>query len=49
MRWADGVTVAEEVLKGRSVSQNGGNALSISTAIREAVASTRCFADSFQF
>ena len=49
MRWADGVTVAEEVLKGRSVSQNGGNALSISTAIREAVASARCFADSFQF
>ena len=44
MLLADGVTIAEEVLKGCSVLPNGGNMLSISSAAcREAIASARCF------
>ena len=48
MRWADGVTVAEEVSKSRSVSHTGCHALFIGTISRDAIASARCFADSFQ-
>ena len=47
VRWADGLIFAEEIITGRSMSQDGSNALSIGTAMREAMIAARNFVEQF--
>ena len=48
MRWSDGVLLAQQVLDGRTHNEHGTHALSIGTAIFEAMTSARAFVESFR-
>ena len=45
VRWADGTDVARFVLDGRQSSLIGNNALSVGSAIREAMITARAFVE----
>ena len=47
-RWADGVNIAQHVLNGRTLNSKGTQALSIGTAIMEAMDTARAFVEQFQ-
>ena len=46
-RWDSGVQIAKAVLETRVMSEQGGNALSIGTIVRNAVIAARQLSDNF--
>ena len=47
VRWADGLSVARLLLEGRQSSLDGNNALSVGSAIREAITIARNYVEMF--
>ena len=47
VRWADGLSVARLLLEGRQSSLDGNNALSVGSAIREAITTARNYVEMF--